>query len=314
VTGKRADSPNRHARPLIFGEVLFDSFPDGEEVLGGAPFNVAWHLRGFGLDPLLVSRVGRDAHAGRVEAAMRDWGMDLAALQSDEDHPTGFVVVKLERGQPSFDILPDRAYDYIASAEALRATSGEDIALIYHGTLALRASGSRAALQALCMSLAAPVWMDINLRAGCWDPALVKPLLHRAAWLKLNEGELQEITGSTTADDEIGLQGASRALHDEYGIGTLVLTLGEHGAMILTGDRLYRGSSAPVGDLVDTVGAGDAFSAVALLGHLRDWAPEQTLDRALEFAARICGVRGALLHDRAPYRESLERWEAAARV
>ena len=37
------------ARAIIFGEVLFDTFPDGTAVLGGAPFNVAWHLQGFGL-------------------------------------------------------------------------------------------------------------------------------------------------------------------------------------------------------------------------------------------------------------------------
>jgi len=37
----------------IFGEVLFDQFPDGQQVLGGAPFNVAWHLQAFGLHRVL---------------------------------------------------------------------------------------------------------------------------------------------------------------------------------------------------------------------------------------------------------------------
>ena len=63
-------------RPLIFGEVLFDRFPDGSEVLGGAPFNVAWNLRGLGQDPLLVSRVGKDELGDRILDAMDGFGLD----------------------------------------------------------------------------------------------------------------------------------------------------------------------------------------------------------------------------------------------
>ncbi len=44
----------------VFGEVLFDCFPNGKQVLGGAPFNVAWHLQALGDDPTFISQIGDD--------------------------------------------------------------------------------------------------------------------------------------------------------------------------------------------------------------------------------------------------------------
>ncbi len=71
-------------RVVVFGEVLFDRFPDGCEVLGGAPFNVAWNLQALDARPILVSRVGNDRLGRRILAAMKEWGMDLAGMQVDE--------------------------------------------------------------------------------------------------------------------------------------------------------------------------------------------------------------------------------------
>ena len=132
-------------KPLfIFGEVLFDCFPDGREVLGGAPFNVAWHLQAFGQSPLFVSSVGDDEEGRHIREAMSSWGMRLEGLQFDPEHPTGRVTVTLEGGEPSYDIVADTAYDFI-DPNAL--PSGEP-GLIYHGSLALRSRGSKASSKA----------------------------------------------------------------------------------------------------------------------------------------------------------------------
>jgi fructokinase len=85
----------------IFGEVLFDHFPDGTRVLGGAPFNVAWHLQAFGQSPLLISRVGSDPEGTQVRAAMRDWSLSSSGLQTDTVHPTGKVTVAFQDGEPT---------------------------------------------------------------------------------------------------------------------------------------------------------------------------------------------------------------------
>ncbi|OQX46150.1 MAG: carbohydrate kinase, partial [Candidatus Sedimenticola endophacoides] len=100
-------------RPLIFGEVLFDDFPDGSRVLGGAPFNVAWNLQALGARPLLISRVGNDALGRSIREQMQHWGMDLSAMQLDSAHPTGTVEVRIDDGEPSYEIVAPCAYDFI---------------------------------------------------------------------------------------------------------------------------------------------------------------------------------------------------------
>ena len=109
--GRRAVQSCRplEGRPLLFGEVLHDCFPDGSRVLGGAPFNVACHLRALGLDPDLVSRVGDDAAGREVLAAMRERTLDRAGIQIDHARPTGRVAVRIDAGEPRFDILADQA-------------------------------------------------------------------------------------------------------------------------------------------------------------------------------------------------------------
>lgn len=294
------------ARPLIFGEVLFDVFPEAA-VIGGAPFNVAWHLHGFGVQPLFVSRVGDDAAGGRVLETMRAWGMDDAGVQVDSRHLTGEVRVALGDGGHTFDILPDRAYDHIDAEAARRAVAGQGIGLIYHGTLALRGESSRHALSALQESASAPRCVDVNLRAPWWQPSRVQTVIEGAAWVKLNEEELA-IIGVATAED-IGTR--ARALREQHRIGTLIVTCGADGALFVDDGGIVRAAAADAGEVVDTVGAGDAFAAVALLGRMRGWDTSTTLGRALAFAAWICTVRGAVVEDREQYRRFLDDWEVA---
>ncbi|MFZ2407026.1 MAG: PfkB family carbohydrate kinase, partial [Methylobacter sp.] len=82
-----------HNQIAIFGEALIDQFPDGQQILGGAPFNVAWHLQAFARHPCFISRVGRDAAGDKIRQAMQAWGMAVENLQTDPDHPTGTVQV-----------------------------------------------------------------------------------------------------------------------------------------------------------------------------------------------------------------------------
>ena len=122
----------------IFGEVLFDHFPAGERVLGGAPFNVAWHLQAFAQSPVFISRIGDDAEGQTIRDAMQQWGMTTDALQLDTGLPTGRVNVSIHNNEPTYDIVENCAYDAIVPIS-------EDIQcrLLYHGSLALRETVSR---------------------------------------------------------------------------------------------------------------------------------------------------------------------------
>ena len=100
-------------RPVVVGEVLFDHFPDGSRVLGGAPFNLAWHLRAMGLEPLLITRVGSDPEGAEVLETMARWGLDVSAVQLDHRHATGAVHVRFDGGEPVFDIPSGQAWDHL---------------------------------------------------------------------------------------------------------------------------------------------------------------------------------------------------------
>jgi len=286
--------------PVIFGEVLFDRFADGSCVLGGAPFNVAWNLQALGLDPLLVSRVGDDELGAKIRQAMQDWGMATSCLQQDPLHPTGTVEVALHDGEPAFDIVSDRAYDYIEPVDL----TGVEPALIYHGTLAARQPVSAAALASLRAATTAPIFVDINLRDPWWERDQVNSLLRGADSIKLNQHELDRLVGGSQSPVE-----KARRLLKRTAAGLVILTCGSAGAWIVSAaSESLRVSPEQQVAAVDSVGAGDAFASVMLLGRLRGWAPEVSARRAQDFAAALVGMRGATTIDRAFYTTFISRW------
>jgi len=288
-------------RVCIFGEVLFDHFPDGKRVLGGAPFNVAWHLQAFGLAPRFISRVGADAEGEAVLAAMRDWGMDTQAVQIDDRRPTGRVTVHIVDDEPAYDIVADCAYDAIES----EPDQVPDGAFIYHGTLAIRAARSRQTLDAIT-SEADPglIFLDVNLRPPWWDADSVMTRVRASDWVKLNSDELDTLdsngTGSATQGSEFLAKNTLKGL---------IVTMGADGARAFTADGesfLVRPGSTV--SLVDTVGAGDAFTAVTILGIISGWPLPLTLERAQTFASQIVGRRGATVAENAFYKPLLNAW------
>ncbi len=294
-------------RPLVFGEVLFDRFEKEGAVLGGAPFNVAWHLRGFGLNPLFISRIGEDELGNTVLEGMADWGMDTAGIQRDPTRPTGLVEVTIEEGEPHFEILPRQAYDFIETTQARDAVENEDLSLIYHGTLAARHPASRASLVNLVQQSGSPVFIDVNLRAPWWEENLVRSFLKGSRWIKMNENELTIIGGAGRHQDVE--EAAAVELRRQEGLEMLIVTLGSQGAILLTEEKVFKGEVAPVKEVVDTVGAGDAFSAVCILGLTLGWGSSLILERALEFASRIVAQRGATRRDADMYDFFKERWK-----
>ncbi|MEJ2553906.1 MAG: PfkB family carbohydrate kinase [Gammaproteobacteria bacterium] len=295
-------------RPLVFGEVLYDSFPDGSVVLGGAPFNVAWHLQGFGLAPVFVSRIGTDELGERVLAAMSAWGMDVRGVQKDPVHATGRVVVSLHDHEPSYDIVPEQAYDFIEEASVADLLRDSRYGLLYHGSLIARHAAARAALDTL-RSAGIPSFVDVNLRDPWWQRQWLDAALRQARWAKLNEHELRIVMGgdepSTAELDKLAEQ-----FQRSRGLQVVVVTRGQAGALILTDEEKAEVAPVVAGELVDTVGAGDAFSAVSIMGLLSGWPVAVLAERAVEFAAELCRMRGATGQDRGLYERYLRKWGA----
>lgn len=290
-------------RPVIFGEVLFDRFPDGTAVLGGAPFNVAWNLQALGLNPLFISRIGDDELGKQVHAAMQAWNMDLSGLQTDPLHPTGVVDVSFRDSEPHYNIVPDSAWDFIHPDSLPELPENP---LLYHGSLAMRQPVSRITCEYL-QHRGAPRFVDINLRAPWWNRETILPTLNGVQWLKINAAELDEIVPPGTDTD-------SRIQHlfDTVAPQWLILTQGEQGALAVSssGERLQVKPELAT-QVVDTVGAGDSFSSILILGLTLGWPMEQTLQRAQQFASAVVGLRGATTQQRDFYQPFIESWQLA---
>jgi fructokinase len=297
---------NKHKNLLIFGEVLFDCFEDGNTVLGGAPFNVAWHLQAFGCAPLFVSRVGDDELGEKIRASMQAWGMDTRGLQLDPAHPTGTVQVSLQHGEPHYEIVTGRAWDFIDA----HAIPDIDPGFIYHGSLALRSPHSAGALQTLKDRSSAPVFLDINLRPPWWEKEQLEKLVAEATWVKLNEHELRALmhTDDTAAGDD-DLQIDAARLIDRYRLQLAIVTMGAAGAFAMDGNgAVFNISPTGRNTVVDTVGAGDAFASVCILGLVHGWKVDTILPRAQAFASTVVGQRGATTDDSAFYTPLLRQW------
>ncbi len=281
---------NLYHQILIFGEVLFDCFPEGEEILGGAPFNVAWHLQALGAAPLLISRIGDDDRGQRILAAMNRWGLGTDGVEQDRDHPTGTVEVTLSDGQPSYEIREGVAYDYI-SCDPPPVTTGRQ--LLYHGTLALRHETSRQALERLMRQSDCDLFVDVNLRPPWWQQQQVLGWLRQARWAKMNSAELLAL-GAIGSSIEAAMMELLQRCHLEQ----LIVTCGSDGALVASSSgELLRAAARVPQSFVDSVGAGDAFSAVYLQGLLKGRSIADNVSLAQQLAARVIGRRGGITDD-----------------
>jgi fructokinase len=303
----------------VFGEALVDDFGD-RQVIGGAPFNVARHLAALGQDALMLTRVGLDENGARMRAEFERFGLSTAGLQVDATLPTGRVQVDLDgAGGHRFTILPHQAYDAIDAHAAAAALAAAQPATLYFGTLAQREPASRETLVRLLGATDACRYLDLNVRTGQVTERCVFASLHAADIVKVNEEELQDLFGwythmrlSTENMSGNDVRYACAILLRVFNLAGLIVTLGPRGAVYFGADGSYHATPAPAApvQLADTVGAGDAFSAVFLLGRARGWPLELTLARANEFAGAVCGIVGAVPDDRAFYQSFIERWSA----
>lgn len=291
---------NNHASPVIFGEVLFDCFPDGSRILGGAPFNVAWHCQAFGLNPLFISRVGNDELGREIFSAMQDWGMDPQGLQIDTQHKTGIVDVTFKDGEPSYNIVKNSAWDFIDFNDIPEI---QEHSLLYHGSLALRNTVSEQSLAQLKQAYDDSIFVDINLRPPWWNLQEIKNILNNTHWVKLNQDEL-----SLLVSEEKDVIMQARYLLHHYKPNLVVVTRGEAGAIAVTAMETYSIEPESAISVIDTVGAGDAFASVLLLGLHKVWPLQKILSRAQKFASSVVGLRGATTQDKNFYQPFINDW------
>ena len=289
---KSTVAPAAATEILCVGEVLWDSLPSGL-FLGGAPFNVACHLRAAGMPAAMVSRVGDDRLGAEIVARATRFGVTVDLIQVDEALPTGFVCVTLDgNGVPAFNIVAPAAWDAIASSEALMQRAAAARAIVF-GSLAQRQAVTRATIEQLWRSSALMVF-DVNLRPPFDDREVVRRSLQRADMVKMSEQELHQLAAWFGLPS--GIREGATAIAEQFACPTVCVTRGDQGASLLHEGSWNEQDGFEV-EVRDTVGAGDAFLAVLLVGLLNKMSPGAALEHANLIGAYVVTQYGAVPTD-----------------
>ena len=256
---------------VAIGEILWDVFED-RELLGGAPFNFAVHASRLGHEVAFVSAVGDDIRGRRALRQAEELGLPVHLVKQVAGKATGSVTVMLDaKGQPSYKIHRPAAYDFVSLSEQDRAAIAKrDSSWIYYGTLhQMSAQARNLTRELLEMSPSARRLYDVNLRRDSCNPSLVRELMQLATTLKLNDEEVSAVE-SMLGTDHGSLEGFCRAYSAEFGWDAVCVTRGAAGCSVLIADEFAEAAGCQV-QVVDTVGAGDAFAAAFVHGLDQGW-------------------------------------------
>ncbi|MDF1504965.1 PfkB family carbohydrate kinase, partial [Roseisolibacter sp. H3M3-2] len=285
------------AEILCVGELLWDALPAGL-FLGGAPFNVACHLRAAGQPVAMVSRVGDDRLGDEALRRAAAYGVATDLVQRDPSLPTGFVRVALDaEGGAAFEILAPAAWDAVAAEPALLRRAASARAIVF-GTLAQRAPTTRRTVERLLESSALLVF-DANLRPPHVDPEVVRRSLARASIVKLTERELRQAAGwfgLAAPGPDGALEATVADLAARFDCGAVAVTRGREGSALWHDGRWTEQPGFAV-EVRDTVGSGDAFLAVLLAGLLAGGDDAVVLQHASLAGAYVATQPGAVPPD-----------------
>ena len=274
------------------GEILWDLLPSGKR-LGGAPANFAYHVSAFGLDGMALSATGRDELGREIVATLDSAGLSHS-LQLN-DRPTGTVRVTLGgAGIPEYDIVEDVAWDRLRFDDAFAGIAAE-CSCVCFGTLAQRSPVSRECIRSFLDAVPEDSLRiyDINLRQRYYSEELIRESMSKADILKLNDDELKMVSGMFGYGGAMLPADICRRLLEDSGLKLIILTCGTKGSYVVAADKVLF-HETPVVNVVDTVGAGDSFTATFCAALLKGHDPEAALDAAVRVSAFVCTREGAM--------------------
>ncbi len=284
---------NKHSVIVGLGEVLWDVFPDGPR-FGGAPANFACSAASLVDDAArvwMVSSLGNDRLGADARQVLEEKHVDTRCVQV-ASQPTGQVHVTLdEEGKASYEFVNDVAWDHLHWEPSLQ-TLAEQADAVCFGTLGQRSEASRTTIARFLDAMRSDALkvFDINLRPPFFSDEIIQQSLQRANVLKLNDDELpvlQKIYGCEGSEIEV-----LQRLAAQCELRCVALTRGSDGALLIRDDEVHQ-SAAVETEVVDTVGAGDAFTAALVVGLLAGEPLPVINQRATRVAAFVCSQAGA---------------------
>ena len=281
---------SRSANVICFDEALWDVLPSMRSV-GGAPINVAYHLKKLGVRAWPMSGVGNDPLGEELKSQIEDWGLPSDLICSVADRETGRSLVTVLEGEPNFEVLKDVAWDYIDVPEIWPVECQPADALVF-GSLSQRSARNRAVLDVMFVAMPnALKVLDVNLRDAYEDHEQIWALARSADLVKLNDEEVQALMKTTPT--RANAEDCARSFQRQAGCETVCVTMGAQGAGLLRCDEWHWIDAVPV-KVRDTVGAGDSFLAGLIYGLLiTQEDATATLRRSATLASFVASSDGA---------------------
>ncbi len=278
-------------KTLVFGEILWDII-DGVPHLGGAPLNFAAHSQRFGSRAAIISCLGNDALGQKALNLVHQLDIDISYIQQTE-HPTGTVPVKIINGQPSYDITKEVAFDYI-DKQLLPSFAPSEFDLFYFGSLIQRNKTSREALHhVLETNTFRHIFYDVNLRKDAYTMDIILYALNQCTILKVNDEEV-EVLSEMLFDSNLTVKKFCEHISAQNpSIAVIVVTMGKSGSAIYTNSKLHQVATTPI-KVVDTVGAGDAFSAAFASIYLQTSDPIKAATIANKIGGYVASCDGPI--------------------
>jgi fructokinase len=308
---------------LVCGEALVDALnnSDGTQRLmpGGGPFNTARALARLEVPTAFLGHLSNDALGRRLAELLAADGASLA-LASYGPEPTTLAVAEVDgAGLAEYEFFVKDTSAPNLTPSMVPDHLSPDINAIHIGTLGLVLEPMASTLAELIRSEGSGhlVMLDPNIRPGLLSDEQdyrdrLDRLIGEATIVKASESDFQWLIPG------VGYEAAA-AQTLETGPRLVIVTLGPRGAFAITDDARVRVEAPPV-DVVDTIGAGDAFSA-GFLAWLSDHdridanlrLEKEELRAALEFAclaaSLTCAKAGAEPPTRAEMQLARASWE-----
>ena len=274
------------------GELLWDVLPDMEQ-LGGAPINFAYHVSALGAEAVAISTIGSDIRGENALKELQSRGVNTRYISILEQFDTGYVTARVDdKGVATYEFPDDVAWDHLAINPAAQACAA-GLEAICFGTLAQRSDAARSAIHRYLGTTSEKTIKvyDLNLRQNFYNRSVIETSLRLSTVLKLNDDELALVSAL------FRLSGAEHeqmeALRTHFDLELVILTKGSRGSILINGDEISRHQGFAA-EVVDTIGAGDSFTAAVVIGLLSNKRLDEINEKANRLAAYVCSQPGAM--------------------
>jgi fructokinase len=274
------------------GEVLWDLLPTGK-LVGGAPSNFAYHTQQQGASSCIVSAVGNDSNGNEIKEALLKKNLTTDYIQT-VDYPTGTVDVNLNSsGEPSYSINENVAWDYISLPKNIDKQI-KHTAILCFGSLAQRNAYTRSSIKKIIQKVNDDclIVFDINIRQSYYNKEIIQESLAFCNVLKLNVDELailRSLLNLKGLDDKVVIE----KLMKQYNLKLVALTYGSKGSVLMTPNNVSQ-LKTPKINVLDTIGAGDSFTATMAMEFVKGKSLDKVHQRAIEVSSFVCQSNGAM--------------------